>query len=68
MVSLPGRNLEPVFVKCALPAKVDVATKFMDEEEGQRLVVNPETGRVTGLAQKPDRGILATTSAYKHLI
>ena len=45
---MPGRNLEAVFVKCALPSKVDVATKFVTEETGKRLVVNPETGRVNG--------------------
>ncbi len=43
---MPGKNLEPIHVKCALPAKVDVATRFLNDDDGNRLVVNPETGRV----------------------
>ncbi len=44
--SMPSKNLESVYLKCAMPAKIDVATKFVTEEAGKRLVVNPETGRV----------------------
>lgn len=43
---MPSKNLESVYLKCAMPAKIDVATKFVTEEEGKRLIVNPETGRV----------------------
>ena len=43
---MPARNLDVAYVKCAMPAKVAVATKFVKEETGKYLTVNPESGRV----------------------
>ena len=43
---MPARNLDAAYVKCAMPAKVAVATKFVKEEAGKYLAVNPESGRV----------------------
>lgn len=56
--TMPSKNLESVYLKCAMPAKIDVATKFVTEEEGKRLVVNPETGRIMSNYKKDLQMIL----------
>jgi hypothetical protein len=43
---MPSKNLGSVFIKCSSPTKIDVATKYLTEETGKHLVVNPRSGRV----------------------
>jgi len=46
---MPGRSLEPVYVKCSMPAKVDLSTRLVQDETKSSLVVNPDTSRVISL-------------------
>ena len=46
LFSMPPRGLETVYVKCSMPAKVDLSTRLVQEEAGKYLVVNPDTSRV----------------------
>jgi len=52
---MPGRSLETVYVKCSMPAKVDLSTRLVQDEMKNSLVVNPGTSKVISLFCTSDK-------------